>query len=231
MVLSKAELIDIVKSLFSEDRKVSRVIVELFLAGKSRITFDEILSIARNIEKSGGAENLAVESTLVMEGWRLMLPARTKHEGSIQWDNRLNRPIPGETYEIPTCIGFAFEYLRSQGIWSWRLAVKAYMESIKQPNQQIILDIIGEIVKDSHFRRFVSASAIHEACKRHNYSGDVDALIAELKSGGIISPCVKHSIFSRKFFEKYIENFSKSGPLYELNKALFIFELSEDLKL
>jgi len=49
MVLSKAELIDIVKSLFSEDRKVSRVIVELFLAGKSRITFDEILSIARNI--------------------------------------------------------------------------------------------------------------------------------------------------------------------------------------
>ena len=161
-----------------------------------RQTFDEILSIARNIEKSGGAENIAVESTLVMEEWRLMLPARTKHNDSIQWDNRLNRPIPGETYEIPTCIAFAFEHLRSQGIWSWRLAIKAYMESIKQPNQQ----------------------------------EDVDALIAELKSGGI-SPCVKHSIFSRKFFEKYIENFSKSGPLYELNKALFIFELSEDLKL
>jgi len=104
MVLSKAELVDMVKSLFSEDRKVSRMIVELLLAGKSRITFDEILSIARNIEKSGGAENIAVESTLVMEEWRLMLPARTKHNGSIQWDNRLNRPILGETYEIPTCI-------------------------------------------------------------------------------------------------------------------------------
>ena len=160
MVLSKAELVDMVKSLFSEDRKVSRMIVELLLAGKSRITFDEILSIARNIEKSGGAENIAVESTLVMEEWRLMLPARTKHNGSIQWDNRLNRPIPGETYEIPTCIAFAFEHLRSQGIWSWRLAIKAYMESIKQPNQQVILDIIDEIVKKSQFKRFVSALTI-----------------------------------------------------------------------
>jgi len=224
MVLLK-ELINMVKSLFSEDEKVSRMIVELLLAGKSRITFDEILSIARNIERSGDAENLTVESTLVMEGWRLMLPARTKHKSSIQWNNRLNRPIPRETYEIPACIAFAFEHLKSQGIWSWRLAVKAYMESIKQPNQQVILDIIDEIVKESQFRRFVSASTIHEACKRHNYSGDVDALIAELKGGGIISPCVEHSIFSRNFFGKYIENFFKSGPLYELNKALFIFEL------
>ena len=124
MVLSKAELVDMVKSLFSEDRKVNRMIVELLLAGKSRITFDEILSITRNIEKSGGAENIAVESTLVM-------------------DNRLNRPIPGETYEIPTCI----------------------------------------------------------------------------------SPCVKHSIFSRKFSRNTSKNFPKAGPLYELNKALFIFEL------
>ena len=58
MVLSKAELVDMVKLLFSEDRKVSRMIVELLLAGKSRITFDEILSIARNIKKAEAPRTL-----------------------------------------------------------------------------------------------------------------------------------------------------------------------------
>ncbi|RJS77388.1 hypothetical protein CW667_03505 [Candidatus Bathyarchaeota archaeon] len=224
MVLPQPRLIHLVKHLFNEDDKISRMIVELLQAGKPRINFDEILSTARSIEKEN-AKNLAMETCLVMEYWKLMLPVRTKHDGSIQWSNRLNRPESREEYEIPGCITFAFEHLKSEGVWDWRSAVKDYLDKIKESNQRIIIDITEDIVRNAYLKRFVNKLILQEACGQHNYLGNVDTLIVELKGGGIISPCVEYSLFSRKSFEKLIKGFSKTGPFYELNRALFVLEL------
>ncbi|MFW6117140.1 MAG: hypothetical protein ACOC6G_00970, partial [Thermoproteota archaeon] len=57
------------------------------------------------------------------------------------------------------------------------------------------------------------------------YEESVDPLIAELKDGGIMSPCLSYSLFSRKIFLNSVGKFSGGGPLYELNKALFVLEL------
>ena len=227
MALSQNKLVSIMKSLFNEDEEISKMIVELLLTEKRQIDFNEILSAAKRIEKEEKAESLAVEASLAMEYWKLMLPARTKHQGSIQWSNRLNRPKPGEKYEVPPCIAFAFKRLMSEGIWNWKLAVKDYLDEIKEPNQQVTIDVVEDLVKNAYLKRFVSKALLENMCKQHNYPKDADVLIAELKAGGVISPCVEYSLFSRKIFEKFIKDFSKTGPLYELNRALFILELRE----
>jgi len=227
MALSQNELTSIVKSLFNEGDKISKIIVELLLTEKPQIDFNEILSAAKRIEEEEKAESLAVEASLVMEYWKLMLPVRTKHQGSIQWSNRLNKPQPGEKYEIPPCVTFAFKRLESEGVWNWKLAIKDYLDEIKESNQQVVIDIVEEVVKNAYLKRFVSKALLENACKQHNYPKDADALIAELKAGGVISPCVEYSLFSRKSFEKFIKDFSKTGPLYELNIALFALELKE----
>jgi len=160
-----------------------------------------------------------------MEYWKLMLPVRTKHDGGIQWSNRLNRPESREEYEIPGCITFAFEHLKSKGVWDWRLAVKDHLDKIKESNKNVIIDITEDIVRNAYLKRFMNKVILREACSQHNYLGNVNTLIVELKGGGIISPCVEYSLFSRKSFEKLIKGFSETGPFYELNRALFVLEL------
>ncbi len=162
-----------------------------------------------------------------MEEWKLMLPTRTKHNGSIQWDNRMNRPIPGETYEIPACITFAFEYLRSQGIWSWRLAVKAYMESIKQPNQQVILDIIDEIVKKLHKTGFtgVNIDLIYGLPKQ-----TVESFIETTKKAIAINPdrIVTFSYAHVPWVKEYQKALEKEGlPKPEEKMEMFITSLEK----
>jgi len=227
MRLSQNKLVSIMKSLFNEDEEISKIIVELLLTEKRQIDFNEILSVAKRIEKEEKAESLAIEATLTMEYWRLMLPVRTKHQGNIQWSNRLNRPERGEKYEVPPCIVLAFKHLMSEGTWNWKSAIKDYLDEIKEPNQQVTIDVIKDLVKNAYLKRFISKTLIENMCKQHNYPKNTDVLIAELKGGGIISPCVEYSLFSRKIFEKSIKDFPKTGPLYESNRALFIFELEK----
>ena len=227
MAQPKIKLVSIIKSLFNEDEKISRMITEILLTEKGQISFDEILSAAKKVEKEENAESLAIETSLIMEYWRLMLPVRIKHDGSIQWSNRLNRPKIGEKYEVPPCIAFAFRHLKLTGRWEWKSAIKDYLDEIGEPNQQIIVEIIEEAIKNVQLKWFVSKAVLEKACKQHNYPKDTDVLIAELKGGGIISPCVEYSLFSRKSFERFIKNFSSSGPMYELNKALFVLEFKD----
>jgi hypothetical protein len=59
------------------------MIVEILLTQNLRIGFVEILYIAERLESSKNVEELAKETTLVMEDWRIMLPVRAKHYDGI----------------------------------------------------------------------------------------------------------------------------------------------------
>jgi len=226
MPLSKSKLIQAARSLFKEEEKITEMIVEILLTKKLRIDFDEIMRIAEKLGESENVEDLAKETMLAMEDWRLMLPVRAKH-CSIAWENRLNTPKPGETYEVSTCIVLAFNHLTSKGVWDWRLSIRKYMESIRQPNKDIVLSVIDEILRKLYFKRLTNAMVIHEACKHHDYEENIGVLIVELKGGGIISPCLGYSLISRRLFAKHIEGLYEGGPFYEINRALFILELSK----
>ena len=226
MPIPKLKLIRAIRSLFNEDEEITKMMVEVLLTGKLRIGFDEILSMARKLEAGKSAEALSRETVLAMEDWKLMLPERTKHGRGIAWENRLNLPRTGESYEVPLCITLAFNNLRSQGLWNWRFSVEEYMKTIREPHKDIALDVVGEVLAKSYFKRFTNATVVKEACKHHNYPGDIGALIAKLKGGGIISPCLSHSLFRKDISVKDKKEFYGGAPLYELNKALFVLELS-----
>lgn len=103
------------------------------------------------------------------------------------------------------------------------------MEVIGQPDKDVVLSVIEEVLRKLYFEWFTNTRIITEACEKHNYRENVDPLIAELKGGGIISPCVGYSLFSSRSLARQIEDVCKEGPLYEGNKALFVLGVGEPL--
>lgn len=225
MPLSKSKLIEAAKFLFKEKGNITRMVVEVLLTKKLRIDFDEIADIAKKLDENGNLANLAREAVLAMEEWRLMLPFRAKLHRSTAWEDRINIPNRKEIYEVPICVAYAFDHLTSDGVWDWRSSIGKYMEIISQQHKDVVLSVIDEVVNKLYFKRFTNARTINEACENHDYQENVDLLIAELKGGGIISPCLGYSLFSRRSFAKHLQDLYEGRPLYEVNKALFVLEL------
>lgn len=216
----REKLTGMVKSLIDESEEVARIIVETLLSGKARIRYDEIASLARKIGGAKRAKGLSQEAVMAMGYWRLMLPARTSHGRGIAWENRLSVPRAGEIYEVPRCVSYTFGNLVSKGTWDWEFGVKEYMREIGEKDENIVLEVIKRLVKGSYFKRLINARMIEEACRIYNYPRSTGTLIAELKGGGVMSPCLSHSLVPSRSVERR-ELFS-GGPLYELNRALFL---------
>ena len=107
--MAVSRLVQQVQRLFNEGREVSTIIVEVLLTGKPRVSFDQVLFTARRLGAADPQE-LAEEALLAMEGWRIIVPERTLRYRSIAWEDRINSPRPGETYEVPLCILLTFNH-------------------------------------------------------------------------------------------------------------------------
>ena len=218
-------LTEAVASLFDEDERVAEVIARILLTGKARVFHDDMVSLANNLVGVKGAELLAREAAMAMMRWRLMLPVRSVHGRGLAWEHRLGVPRAGEAYEVPRCIAYAFEGLASRSTWDWRSGVKEYMRRIGESHGDIVLRVIEGVVARSYSKHLTNASTIREACRRYGYPKSVGSLIAELKGGGIISPCLGLSfILSRLAMDDRVRGLCRGAPIYELNKALFVLE-------
>ena len=202
--------------LFNEEENVVKVMVSLLSKGKPNITFNEILKEAAVICREK-ADRLAEDAVLAMEGWRMILPAKHEESRSLAWESQMIKLEKDEPYTIPACIIYAFKHLLLSGEWTWKPAVREYFIEIRDKHVEEAIRALEQIVKNSYSDRFVSASIIDEACKSENYP-DSSAFIAKLKGGGIISPCLKNSLFAASLKLREVGK----PPIYELNKALFV---------
>ena len=159
----------------------------------------------REVEKmvNGDAEDVL----LLGDEWRLLLPVRTLK--SAAWEDRLLLCEPGELYEVPNIIGCLVEEASKTGSWDTEHAITRLFKGMGEPAWERIPKLVEELGKQSKDYR-VTASQIKTACNELDLGDKVDALIAELKTGGVMSLELGS-----------ITEVSRAGiPIYELNPSL-----------
>jgi hypothetical protein len=193
----------ILKRKFSGEEVGSLALLLSLASEKGRVSYEEIEG---EREKK---ENLL----LLVYNVRLLLPVRTSQVSkTLAWEDRLLITKPGEMYEMPNVIRYLIRHAEETGEWRPDYAVKRYLENIEEPETEKILKLfqkVKERVADSKVlskTNKVTPELLKESSEKLGLELDMDKTIAELKGGGIISPCLR--------------NFSRYGIQYEINPSL-----------
>jgi len=141
--------------------------------------------------------------------WRLILPVRTLK--SATWEDRLLVAKPEELYEVPNIVRYLVEDAGKTGRWEAGRALAELFRDMGEPDWERMPKLVEELGEQSKDCR-ITAVQIKEICSKLALGNRVDALIAELKASGVMSPKLGSLV-----------EVSRAGtPIYELNPSLFI---------
>lgn len=154
---------------------------------------------------SGDAEDVL----LLGNKWGLIFPVRTVK--SAAWEDRLLLFEPGEEYEIPNIIRYLVEEAKITGRWEAGRALTELFRDMGEPDWERMPKLVEELGKQSKDFR-ITAVQINAICSELGLGGRVDALIAELKASGVMSPKLG----------SLAEVSRAASPIYELNPSLFV---------
>ena len=171
-----------------------------YASKKGRVSYDEVEKIV----------NDNVEDILLLGNeWRLLLPVRTVK--SAAWEDRLLLAEPGELYGMPNIIRYLVEEAEITGCWDPGHAVAKLFKEGGEVAWRQIPELVEELGQWARNYR-ITASQIKTACNELGLGDRIDALIAELKGSGVMSPKLGS-----------LAEVSRAGmPIYELNPSLFI---------
>jgi len=187
--------------LLKHGELVSRLAQVLAHASKrGRVSYREIENMV-----NGDAEDVL----LLGNEWRLLLPVRTLK--SAAWEDRLLVAKPGESYEVPSLVRCLVEESSRTGCWDPEHAITKLFRDMGEPDWEQIPKLVERLEKQAKDYR-ITATQIKTVCNELGLGGRVDALIAELKGSGVMSPKLGA-----------IAEVSRAGiPIYELNPSLFM---------
>jgi len=171
----------------------------------------EILSIAAEkgsvvYDELDMREDVKDDLLLLLEKERLLIPVRTSR--ALAWEDRVILFRRGEVFEMPNVIGHLMRYVEKTGEWDPDHAVRRYLEEIGEKAPEEILSLFNRVKGDARDYR-ITPEAILRASEELNLTAEMGRIIAELKGGGIISPCLR----------------DPSRLLYEINQSLVIKEI------
>ena len=159
----------------------------------------------REVEKIVNGD--AKDVLLLASEWRLLLPVRTIK--SAAWEDRMLVTNPEEMYELPNIVRYLVEDAQRTGYWNPRRAIAKLFGDMGEPNREQVPKLVERLGEQAENCR-ITAVQISEICSELGMGDGVDALIAQLKGSGVISP--------------------KLGPLAEVSRAAFpIYELNPSL--
>jgi len=184
--------------LHSYTDSVARVLV--IAAEKRHVSYDEIEKVVEDDIK---------EVLLLGHNWRLTIPARTYK--SMEWEDRVLMVEPGEVYEMPNVVQCLVREAGQSGQWEPKKAVSTAFKQIGESKWALmpkLVELLGSQAKGNR----ISAVQVKQACEQLGIGERVDPLIAELKSTGIMSPCLA----------SLTDALHRRAPVYELNPSLFI---------
>ena len=162
------------------------------------VTFDQVTAIT-------GDE--AAEVLLLAWDWKLLLPRRCRQCG--EWNDRVMRFEADERYETPNIVRFLLDIAVQTGSWEPDMAVDALYAHMGEPAYEKMPALVREIVKSAvHFQ--IDGAAIGAACARTGLGDRTGAMIAILKSGGLISPNLRNSGPGEK----------RRTPVYQVHPAV-----------
>ena len=151
----------------------------------------------------------AEDVLLLGNEWRLLLPVRTLK--SAAWEDRLLVAKPEELYEVPNVVRYLAEDASRTGHWNPEHAITELFREMGEPDWEQMPKLVEWLEEQAKDYR-ITAAQIKMVCNELGLGGRVDALIAELKGSGVMSPKMGA-----------IAEVSRAGmPIYELNPSLFI---------
>jgi len=179
-------------------RNLARVLAVACKRG--RVSYDEVETL---IEES------ADDVLLLASELRLLLPVRTFRSSA--WEDRIFQAEPGEMYEVPNVVRFLVQNARQTGQWNAANALREFFRLAGEPEWERIPTLVDRIGQRSEDRR-VNAVQVKEVCDELGLGHRVDALIAELKGSGVMSPKLGS-----------LAEVARTGsPVYELNPSVFV---------
>lgn len=140
--------------------------------------------------------------------WRLLIPVRTLK--SHEWDDRVLRTEPGETFEMPNVVRFLVEDARVSGAWAPDPAIERLFWAMKEPHWQRMPQVVRRMRQRSNAFR-ISGRQIVEICTELGVAERMDAMIGSLKGSGVMSPRMAARA----------EMARATSPIYEINPSLF----------
>lgn len=189
----------VLEQKFPEEERIdlfANILSEASHSSSKQIRYEKIKAL-------GGTEDDLY--LLFME--RLLLPVRTSK--SMAWEDRVPLPKPGEKYEMPNVIQYLIKRAEKTGKWEPNYAIKKYLEEIKEPRVKELLKLLQrlkkKILESKTLSKTNKITVQHLKEFSKNLELDLNKTIAELKGGGIISPCL-HNL--------------KYGLRYEINQSL-----------
>ncbi len=161
----------------------------------------------REVERmvNGDAEDVL----LLGSEWGLMFPVRT-HK-SAAWEDRLLVTNPEELYEVPNIVRCLVKNARRTGRWEPGRAIVELFKDMGELNWEQMPKLVEELEQRAEDNR-ITASQIKMVCGQLGLGDEVDALIAELKASGVMSPKLG----------SLVEVSRAGAPIYELNRSLFM---------
>jgi len=151
----------------------------------------------------------AEDVLLLGNEWRLLLPVRTLK--SAAWEDRLLLAKPEELYEVPNIVRYLAEDASRTGHWNPEHAITELFREMGEPDWEQMPKLVEWLEEQAKDYR-ITVAQIKTVCNEMGLGDRVDALIAELKGSGVMSPKLG----------ALAEVSRARMPIYELNPSLFI---------
>lgn len=147
-------------------------------AKKGRIIYDELEM----------QEDVKEDLLLLLDGEKLLIPVRTSR--ALAWEDRIMMFRSGEVFEMPNVIRHLIRYAEETGEWNPDHAVRGYLGEIGETEPGKILSLFNK-VKENVIDYRITPEVILKAYEGLNLTAKIGRIIAELKGGDIMSPCLR----------------------------------------
>lgn len=126
---------------------------------------------------------------ILLERERILIPFKTSK--TIAWEDRLLTFLPDETYEVPHVIRYMLIRAGQNSELEPFLALKDYLTEIGDAEPEHTISLIKDVLEEIEHRK-ISADKLSGVAKKLSLESKMGTIIAVLKAGGVISPCLRN---------------------------------------
>ncbi len=168
---------------------------------KGRVSYQEVQNMV-------GAN--AVDILMAAYEWKLLIPA-TSARGTQDWEDKLLRFSPGETYLMPSVVRHLVRTAEATSRWEPARALIAAFAAMGEVELDAVTVLVRRMVEQARYLQ-VDGRQIRGICESLGLGDKAGALIAELKASGAMSPRLGSVGAALK----------AKAPVYELNPCLLV---------
>lgn len=175
----KRNLVKALRNVFPEEDQAPLIEILLLAAEKDKIQNNEIQV----------PEPVKEDLLILLERERVLIPFETSK--TIAWEDRVLTFKSGETYKAPHIIKHLLNRAEETGELDPSYAFKKYLREVGEPEPEKLSIFFNKVLENIEKGR-ISAMMLSEIAKELSLEHRMGTIIAELKGGGVISPCLRN---------------------------------------